>query len=164
MRPGLPSARLGGRGAISDRLRKFAPPFWATSTTNNLYGVQLGVDGNIWQLDRFSLDGVLKIGLFDNNATQYSGVSLKKEVHPTSAATNRLAFVGEAGLQLRYRLQKGLTLKIGYEALRLAGVALAPAQIQQTYTSPSGVVSALGVDCGSNALFQGVTFGLEHSL
>lgn len=139
------------------------PPFWTTTTTNNLYGVQVGIDGNIGEIDRLSLDGFLKVGVFDNNATQSAGVSLQKQVHPASATTNHAAFVGEAGLQLRYRLQKGLTLKVGYEALWLAGVALAPAQIEQTYTSRSGVVSALGVDCGSNVLFQGVTFGLEHS-
>lgn len=139
------------------------PPFWTTATTNNLYGVQVGVDGKILERDRFSLDGILKLGLFDNNATQSAGVSLQKVVHPASAQTNRVAFVGEAGLQLRYRLSEELTLKVGYEALWLDGVALAPAQIQQTDTSPTGVVSALGVDTGSNVLFQGVTFGLERA-
>lgn len=139
------------------------PPFWTTSATNNLYGIQVGVDGQIFEFDRFSLDGFLKAGLFDNNAEQVTGVSLQKTVYPASARTNRLAFASEAGLQLKYRLRQGLTLKVGYEALWFSGVALAPAQIQQTHTSPSGAVSALGVDCGSNVLFQGVTFGLERA-
>jgi len=139
------------------------PPFWTTSTTNNLYGVQIGIDGKLMERDRLSLDGLLKLGLFDNNATQSAGVSLQKVVHPASASTNRVAFAGEAGLQLRYRLSTDLTLKVGYEALWLAGVALAPAQIAQTSTSASGDVSALAVDTGANVLFQGVTFGLERA-
>jgi hypothetical protein len=138
------------------------PPFWTSVTTNNLYGIQIGMDGTILARDRLSLSGTLKGGLFDNNATQSAGVSLQKEVHPASATTNALAFAGEAGLQLRYRLSEALTLKLGYEALWLAGVALAPAQIQQTHTSATGLVTARGVDTGSNVLFQGVTFGLEH--
>ena len=139
------------------------PPFWTTSTSNNLYGVQLGIDGPIVARDRLSLAGLLKVGLFDNNATQFAGVSLQKVVHPASATTNHAAFVGEAGVQLRYQLSNELTLKLGYEALWLAGVALAPAQIQRTNTTAAGVVTALGVDTASNVLFQGVTFGLERS-
>lgn len=139
------------------------PPFWTTSTTNNLYGLQIGAEGTLIEFDRLSLSGLLKAGLYDNNASQQAGVSLQKVVHPASAATNRAAFVGEAGVQLKYRLGMGLTLKAGYEALWLGRVALAPAQLDQTHTSATGVVTALGVDTGSNVLFQGVTFGLERA-
>ena len=138
------------------------PPFWTTSTTNNLYGVQVGVDAKLLELGRFSLDGLIKIGLFDNNAAQITGVSLEKVVRPTAATTSHPAFVSEASLQLKYQLTKELALTAGYEALWLDDVALAPGQIQETYTSASGV-RALGVNCESNVLFQGATFGLEYS-
>ncbi len=137
------------------------PPFWNTSTTNNLFGVQIGVDGKILELGRFSLDGVIKIGLFDNYAEQSTGVSLKKQVFPSQATTNHAAFVSEAGLQVKYQLLKGLALKAGYEVLWLDGVALAPGQIQETLTLAN--VRALGVNCGSSVLFQGATAGLEYS-
>ncbi len=137
------------------------PPFWNTSTTNNLYGVQIGVNGKILELGRFSLEGLMKFGLFDDHAGQSTGVSLQKVVYPSQATTNRVAFVSEAGLQLKYQLGKGLALKAGYEALWLDGVALAPGQIQKTYTLST--VRALGVNCGSSVLFQGATFGLEYS-
>jgi hypothetical protein len=137
------------------------PPFWNTSTTNNLYGVQIGVNGKILELGRLSLDGLIKIGLFDNHAGQTTGVSLQKVVYPAHAATDRAAFVGEAGLQLKYQLSKALALKAGYEALWFDGVALAPGQIQEIVTLSS--VRALGVNCGSSVLFQGATFGLEYS-
>jgi hypothetical protein len=139
------------------------PPFWTTTTTNNLYGIQVGIDGKLLEHDRFSVGGILKAGVYDNNASQQAGVSLQKIVHPASASTNRAAFVGEAGVQLKYRLGMGLTLKAGYEALWLARIALAPAQLDQTHTSATGVVTALGVDTSSNVLFHGVTFGLERA-
>ena len=137
------------------------PPFWNTSTTNNLYGLQIGVDAKILELGRFSLDGLIKVGLFDNHAEQSTGVSLQKVVHPSAATTNHAAFASEAGLQLKYQLIEGLALKAGYEALWLDGVALAPGQIRETLTLAN--VRALGVNRGSSVLFQGATFGLEYS-
>lgn len=138
------------------------PPFWNTSTTNNLWGGQIGVDGKILQLGRFSLGGLIKVGLFDNVAQQLTGVSMQKVVFPSYASTNQAAFAGEAGLVLKYRLVKGLSLKAGYEALWLQGVALAPGQIRETSTTQTSV-TALGVYCGSNVFFQGATSGLEYS-
>ncbi|MGO9773809.1 MAG: BBP7 family outer membrane beta-barrel protein [Roseiarcus sp.] len=147
------------------------PPFWTTSTRNDLYGAQIGVDAKLLELRRFSIDGVIKAGVFDNNAEQTTVVSMAKQLYTAQATTNAAAFVGEADLQVKYQLAKGLALKVGYEALWLDGVALAPGQIRETYTtspspaSPSTPVSAraLGVNCGSNVLFQGATAGLEYS-
>jgi len=138
------------------------PPFWSTGATNNLFGVQIGADGKILELGRFSLDGLIKIGLFDNNADQLTGVSLEKVVYPSQAATNHAAFVSDAALQLKYQLVDGLALKLGYEALWFAGVALAPGQIQETATTPSNV-TARGVNDRSTVFFQGATAGLEYS-
>ena len=140
------------------------PPFWETKTKNNLYGAQVGVDAKLLELGRFSLDGLIKAGLFDNNAAQTTVVSMAKQLYPAQATTNRAAFVGEAGLEVKYELAKGLALKAGYEALWLDGVALAPGQIEETYTTalPKTSARALGVNCGSNVLFQGATFGLEY--
>ncbi len=137
------------------------PPFWTTSTTNNLYGVQLGVEARIWEFDRFSVEGAIKAGVFDNVASQVTGISLQKVVYPASATVNRPAFAGEASVRLKYQVDERLTLKVGYEALWLAGVALAAAQVRETYTGAT--VSALGVDTGSNVLFQGITFGVDYS-
>ena len=138
------------------------PPFWNTSTTNNLYGAQIGVDVKMLELGRFSLEGLIKIGVADNIAKQSTGVSLQKVVYPSQATTNHAAFVSEAGLQLKYQVIKGLALKAGYEVLWLDGVALAPGQIRETSSTPSNV-RALGVNCRSGVLFHGATVGLEYS-
>ena len=137
------------------------PPFWNTSTTNNLYGAQIGADVKVLELGRFSLGGLIKAGIFDNNSEQSTGVSMQKVVYPSQAMTNHVAFVSEADLQLKYQVTKALALKVGYEVLWLDGVALAPGQIQETSTTPSSV-RALGVNHGSSVLFQGATAGLEY--
>ncbi len=138
------------------------PPFWNTSTTNNLYGAQIGVDVKLLDIGRFSLNGLIKAGIFDNNAEQTTGVSMQKVVYASQAMTNRAAFVSEADLQLKYRVNQELALKVGYKALWLDGVALAPGQIQEIFTTRSSV-RALGVNCGSSLLFQGFSAGLEYS-
>ena len=85
-------------------------------------------------------------------------------VYPASATANRAAFASEAGLQVKYRLVDGFALKAGYELLCLDGVALAPGQIQETLTTKSAMpVHALGVNSGSDVIFQGFTAGFEYS-
>ena len=83
---------------------------------------------------RFSIDGLVKAGIFDNNAEETTAVSvIPKQVRSASASTNHAAFVGETGLQCKYQVTKGLLLRAGYEVIWLEGVALAPGQIQETY-------------------------------
>ena len=140
------------------------PPFWNTSTTNNLYGLQIGADGKFFERGPFSIDGLIKVGGYCNHASESTGVSIEKAVRPSGASTNHAAFVGEAGLQCKYQITRGITLKLGYEALWLDGVALAPGQMQETYNTFAPVtVTALGVNSDSSVLFHGATAGLEFS-
>ena len=139
------------------------PPFWNTSTTNNLYGLQIGADGKLFERGRFSIDGLIKVGGYWNHASESTGVSIEKVVYPSGASTDHAAFVGEAGLQCKYQVTRGLALKLGYEALWLYGVALAPGQIQETYETAPATVTALGVNSDSGVLFHGATAGLEFS-
>jgi hypothetical protein len=139
------------------------PPFWNTTTTNNLYGFQVGADGKFFEYGSFSMSGVAKAGIFDNNAEESTEVSIFKIARPTSASTNHAAFVGEIDLQCQFQLTSRLVLKAGYQVLWLEGVALAPGQIQQTSLTPPKTEHALGVNCDSGAFYHGVTAGLEFS-
>ncbi|WP_420131133.1 hypothetical protein [Rhodopseudomonas sp.] len=138
------------------------PPFWTSSTTNNLYGVQIGARAILWEIERVSVEGVLKAGLFDNHATQTALVSMQKQIYPTKAITDAAAFVGQGGIAAKYRLSDLVALKLGYEALWLGRVALAPAQIQAISTTRTAV-GATGVNCRSSTLLQGVTIGMEYA-
>jgi len=137
-------------------------PFWNTSTMNNLYGLQIAADGKIWERGRFSINGLIKAGAYVNHAEESTGITTFKVLRPSYTTTNRAAFVGEIGLQCKYQVSQGLVLKAGYEALWLAGVALAPGQIQETYFASPYTVHALGVS-SSGVFFHGATAGLAYS-
>ncbi|MBP6944261.1 MAG: hypothetical protein KBB79_05190 [Candidatus Omnitrophica bacterium] len=140
------------------------PPFWDTSTRNNLYGFQAGADIKLFGRGRFSVNGLVKAGGYWNHASESTVVSIEKKLFGSSARTDRPAFVGEAGLQCKYQFSNGLALKVGYEALWLEGIALAPSQIEKTNCTFNPVsVTAQGVNSDSNTLFHGVTAGLEYS-
>ncbi len=138
------------------------PPFWDTSTTNNLYGLQIGAEGKVFERGRFSVGGLMKAGGYLNHAEESTGVSIFKVVRPSSASSNTLAFLGEAGLHCEYQVTNRLSLKVGYEVVWIDGVALAPGQIQETYTTLPDIVSALGVNTGSSVLYHGGTVGLKY--
>jgi len=138
------------------------PPFWNTSATNNLYGLQIGVDGKLFERSSFFLNGLVKIGGYLNHATESTGVSIAKVVYNSRALTNQSAFVGEAGLQCAYQITNNIALKLSYEVLWLTNIATAPGQIQKTYSTQSSV-NALGVNSASNVFFNGGTVGLELS-
>ncbi|MGO8752602.1 MAG: BBP7 family outer membrane beta-barrel protein [Thermoguttaceae bacterium] len=141
-------------------------PFWTTTTENDLYGFQIGGDWKIIERGQFSLSGLVKVGMFDNNAAESTGVSIYRKMYWESDTTNQLAFLSEIGLEARYQLTPRLSLKAGYQAISLEGVALAPGQIQKTFCNGALLntyVQALGVNSGSGVFFQGATAGLEFS-
>jgi hypothetical protein len=141
-------------------------PFWDTTTRNNLYGFQIGGDWKMLDRGRFSIDGLVKAGIFDNNAEETAGVSIYRTVYWASTSTNHAAFLGEAALQCRYLVTERLALKAGYQAIWIEGVALAPGQIQETvsYGSAQPInVQALGVNCNGGVFYHGATAGLEFS-
>jgi len=155
------------QGELSPSTVSGEPPFWHGTTRNNLYGFQIGADAKIFERGRFSIDGLAKVGLFDNDAEQTTAVSvIHKSVYAASDSINRAAFVGETGLQCKYQATKRLVLRIGYEAIWLEGVALAPEQVQETYITTrmrNSSVQALGVNCNSGVFYHGATAGLEYS-
>jgi Putative beta barrel porin-7 (BBP7) len=154
-------------GSLSPPTVSTEPPFWSTTSRNNLYGFQIGADGTLFERGRFSIGGLVKAGIFDNNAEQNTAVSvIHKSVYSASATTNHTAFVGETGLQCNYQVSKRLLLKAGYELIWLNGVALAPEQVEETYATTRWVdssVQALGINSNSGVFYHGATAGLEYS-
>ena len=139
------------------------PPFWSTETINNLFGLQVGAQGKLFEIGRLSFGGSLKAGIFNNQATQNSSVSITKVMYSTGATVNRMAYAGEGVIQLKYLITDDLSIKMGYQLLWLNQVALAPGQIPYVYSGSGPTsVSARGVNTGSSTLFQGGTVGLEY--
>ena len=143
--------------------------FWDAQTKNNLYGLQIGMDAKLLERDGFSIDSVLKAGIFDNHAEEATSVRMTRIQFGESDSTDHVAFVGEIGVQCKYQVTQRLSLKAGYEAIWLQGVALAPGQIAETYCHYSFIpqnisVQALGINCSSGVFYHGATAGLEYSV
>jgi hypothetical protein len=139
-------------------------PFWDNTTKNNLYGLQIGADVRLFERPRFSLDGMVKAGLFDDKVDETTMVSIARIPVWESASTNHIAFVGEIGLKCKYQVTRRISLLASYEAIWLQSVALAPGQIPETYCHDHPIsVEALGVNCGSGVFYHGATAGLEYA-
>ncbi|MGA2797418.1 MAG: BBP7 family outer membrane beta-barrel protein [Thermoguttaceae bacterium] len=134
-------------------------PFWNTNTKNNLYGFQIGADGKIWDCGCFSVDGLVKAGIFGNHAEQLTAANDGTTMGVFGASTNHTAFLGEVGLQCKYQVTCSLTLRAGYEAIWLQGVALAPGQIQETNVN----TNEIGINSNSGVFYHGATAGFEYS-
>jgi hypothetical protein len=142
--------------------------FWDAQTKNNLYGLQIGADARFLELGRFSIDGLLKAGIFDNHADAAALVRMERIQFGESDTADYPAFLGELGVRCEYRVTPRLSLKAGYQAIWLQGVALAPGQISETSCHGADLpqdiyVQALGVNCSSGIVFHGATAGLEYS-
>jgi hypothetical protein len=138
--------------------------FWDNTTRNNLYGFQIGADAKLFERQRFSIDGLAKAGLFDDNVDETTTVSIYKLPFRESASTNHVAFLGEIGLKCKYQVTRRLSLHAAYEAIWLQSIALAPGQIPETYSHDHPIyVEALGVNCSSGVFYHGATAGLEYA-
>lgn len=137
-------------------------PFWNTNTRNDLFGFQIGSDAILWERGRLSIDGLLKAGVFSNQAEQTSTAIAGGPVSLYDS-TNHTAFLSEMSLQAKYQATKHLTLRIGYQLMWLEGLALAPAQIEQTNFLDNPDPPHTGIDSHGGVWYHGATAGFEYS-
>ena len=115
----------------------------ATHTENDMVGVQVGAEFNFQVEPRCWVDCEIKGGIFDNaakqetvyvnqSATSYAGT------HTGSRAENTTSFALDLALNLTYECNSFTTLRIGYQALWLDGLALA----SENVTSSADVLVA----------------------
>jgi hypothetical protein len=127
-------------------------------TTNDLYGIQVGGSGLLYSSpnSKLSLSGSAKAGVYHNDASNLLGNTFTRRFG--SVSRDGTAFVGEAGLKVKYSLCKNIDLQAGYQLLWLDGVAVASEQL-----ASSGNVFNLNRTAGMNdsgsALFHGFTVG-----
>lgn len=128
-------------------------------TTNDLYGAQIGVRGRkCW--GRISGEVVGKAGLFANQASQsqYMVDFPDFNFRPlTSTTGSGMAFGGELGITGIYQINQNWGLRAGYNLIWLQGLALAPEQLDYTFTPESG--TALHRDGG--LFLHGLSLGVE---
>ncbi|MFN9367255.1 MAG: hypothetical protein ACK6CT_00590 [Planctomycetia bacterium] len=140
---------------------------YATTTNNDLYGLQVGGDSILIGLGRsFRVEGLGKAGIFWNRAVQssthaYSGDPFQDAfVLANSRTVSRGAFVGEIGATAVYDVFDRLSLRAGYAAFWLGGLATASAQFDDQCLCPLDPIHA-AIDTGGSMLVHGLTLGRE---
>ena len=132
---------------------------YRVSTSNNLFGGQLGIRGRI-DRRRWAFESWAKAGLLGNAQTlrQPAVVDwLGVEQRPAASASDAaLGFVGDINLSAMYRLSDVWGLRLGYNTIWIEGVALAPGQFLFGMDGPRTSVAG-----GGGIFLQGVNLGLE---
>ncbi len=141
---------------------------YETTTINNLWGGQIGLDTLLLRTGHgFRVEGIVKAGVYANNAGQNSSylnlalgeppyfASVKDNGWPASAS-----FAGEVGMTGVVPLGENWDFRFGYLGLWLTGIAQPTKQLSGQMLAPgepvAGTLSAVGT-----VIVQGVTLGFE---
>ncbi len=140
--------------------------FYQTNCFNDLYGGQIGLDANLLATSWIRFDGLIKAGVFYNNAVQSSEYTTNASVNPGTAtvavAESPLsgAFAGEVGFTAVMPLARNVDFRLGYFGLWLSGIAQPTQQLSGQQLTPGqppeGTINANG-----GVVLQGVSLGLE---
>jgi hypothetical protein len=129
--------------------------FLEANVDNHLYGGQIGLNVALINTCRFSLEGVIKAGVFGTRADLDMTTPL---ITPASAPANsarHTSFLGEVGLMGIVQITNNLALRGGYQAMWLDGVAIAGDQIENADPSTHRPY------VGSTLFYHGAIAGLE---
>jgi hypothetical protein len=141
--------------------------FYETSTVNNLWGGQIGIDTLLLKTRHgFRVEGLVKAGAYANNAGQNSRYenaflggnysnSVSVDEWPASAS-----FVGEVGLTGVLPLGANWDFRFGYLGLWVTGLAQPTGQLSGQSLAP-GETTLGSLDADGTVIVQGVTLGLE---
>ena len=172
---GLPSAALTGAGLtfltggtndgfIAGDTLVFSS---RTIAENRLNGLQAIAEMRWLESDYFDLESFGKAGVYYNDATatiteQYAGSGSNSSTYTRTLKDQKsaVAFLGHAGLTGRLHLRHNIRLVAGYEAVYLAGLALAPDQVQAAATPVAGAAS-LNLRTDGTMFIHGGRVGLE---
>ena len=131
------------------------------ATENHLYGYQIGarVKG---ERPRLGWEVTGKAGIFGNHAEhdQLISTDFPPPTFPRprqSKSGGSLAFIGELSAKMVYRICQDWSLRSGYSVLWIEGVALAPDQLDFTFTPTSGH----GLNTNAGLLVHGANVGIE---
>jgi hypothetical protein len=172
---GLPSAALTGAGLtfatggtddgfIAGDSLLFSS---RTLTENRLNGMQAIAEFQFLESDYFDLGGSTKAGVYYNSASgsiseQYAGSGSNSSIYTRSLTDEKSAvsFLGHAAVTGRLHLRRNIRVVAGYEAVYLAGLALAPDQAQAAATPVAGAAS-LNLRTDGTMFVHGGRLGLE---
>ena len=134
---------------------------------NTLLGYQVGSRANVCLTDRIAFNAGTRVGLFNNRARVRQGIIGDNGVYATVGqpgpdfdfvdAKNDVSFLGEFDLGVSRLMSRGSRLNIGYRAIGVSGLALAPDQFSNFAAEPA----IRDVRTNGSLLLHGAYFGFE---
>jgi hypothetical protein len=139
----------------------------STKATNQLWGFQLGAEALLWDGGSVRLQTTVKSGVFYNNldltvvgsdvSKTNSITMVTTTIDPdASFSTGHISYFGEMNLELAYRVGPHWAIRVGYAAMWMDGVALAPDQFDSFHLQ-----SGVGTFNYGTVLYHGSYVGLE---
>ncbi len=132
-----------------------------SETDNQLWGFQVGGEALLWDAGPVRLQSTMKAGVFYNDLDLNTGggdiTSGTATIETTQKfSSDHVSYFGEINLELAYRIGRHLSVRAGYTAMWLDGVALAPDQ-HDDFSLTSGIGS---FDYGT-VVYHGSYVGVE---
>ena len=130
-------------------------------TNNHLYGLQFASDGVLFNTGCLSVAAWVKGGVYANwndQSTLYSNVAGNPLLYSSDSRTTP-SFMGETGLMADWAILPSVSIVGGYQILYIAGLALAPDQLQNM-TSIDTNLTPITLD-QSDAFYHGALIGVD---
>jgi hypothetical protein len=131
------------------------------STDNHMYGGQLGLDLELWDLHSpLSINTAMKAGVYGNHADNNFSYHVNNfSILRGGADDAAVAFAGDIAVNLSYAVTRHVALMGGYQLLWINGAALASDQAATT-------IDQLDIDIintSGDVFYHGATTGVEFS-
>lgn len=127
------------------------------ATENTLWGVQVGVAGDLMLHSRFWVKTDLKFGVFDNQS------SLNYQANAAPAIQSSLrntALVGDIAISGHWQMTPNLVFNIGYQLLIVDNIATGINNVLQPPFPPAVIGAQTQYDRNGQITFHGPTIGL----
>ena len=121
---------------------------------NHLYGGQIGMNFAFVNTCRYSIEGVMKAGVYGNSSDVTMKVIDHNRLGDKAGHTAALAEIGLMGI---FQVTERLSARLGYQAMWLDGIALAGDQVENLkYADPKPYM-------GGTLFYHGATAGFEFT-
>jgi len=124
-----------------------------------MFGIQGGARW-MFNYKRLAVETTLKAGVLENATQQSQNVNdpaFPITLRNTLEKGANVSFLSEIALNASYRLTEHWAIRTGYTLIWVDGLALAPNQMDTTFTATSGT----GLNHGGNLLLTAVNLGAE---
>ena len=124
-----------------------------------MFGIQGGARW-MFNYKRLALETTAKAGVLENATQQSQNVTdpaFPLPLRNTLEKGANVSFLAKLGLNAIYRLTETWAIRTGYTLIWVDGLALAPNQLDYTFTATSGT----GLNHGGNLFLQAISLGVE---